>query len=79
MARMGIPASAGSLQCPDRPCGFVAIQDRHLNIHQHQIIITGAGGYDLLHCLGAVFRRLDPEAIFTQKLGMIMLPAIFSV
>ena len=50
-------------QCADLPGGGIAIHDRHLHIHQHQIIAARRGGAYFFHRYGTVFSWIDPEAI----------------
>ena len=55
-------------QCADLPGGGITVHDRHLHIHQHQIIAARCGSAYLFHRHGTVFRRIDPEAVLAQDL-----------
>ena len=54
---------SGIFQSADLPGGGIAVHDRHLHIHQHQIIAARHGGADLFHRHGTIFSRIDPEAV----------------
>ena len=61
------PGQSGVFQRADLPGGGIAIHDRHLNIHQHQIIAARRGGAYFFHRYGTVVSRIDPEAILPSN------------
>ena len=53
-------------QCPDQFCRLISVHDRHLNIHQNQVVISRFGKSKLFHRLLTVFRCFDLESFFLQ-------------
>ena len=56
------------VQRADLPGGGIAVHDRHLHIHQHQIIAARRCGAYLFHRHSTVFSRIDKEAVLPQDL-----------
>ena len=55
-------------QSTNRSCSLVAVHDRHLNIHQHHIIIPRCRSYKQLHCRLAILGRLNLQPLHFQQL-----------
>ncbi len=54
-------------QSADGARGLVAVHDRHLHVHEHQLEMVGAGCLQQIHCLLAVHGILHREALVFQK------------
>ena len=53
---------------PDLPCGLVAVQQRHLYIHEDQIVLPVLGFAHLLHSHRAIRRDLNGKAGLPEEL-----------
>ena len=55
------------LQRTDAAGGLVTVHNGHLNVHQYQIIGSGAGFGDFFHRLRTVFGGVQREAVFLEN------------
>lgn len=56
------------IQRTDLPCRFITIHDRHLDIHQDQVILARFCALHLLHCNGADIRHIHNKTDFLEDL-----------
>ena len=70
IGRHGDDRKAGvrPVRCPDRPCGLVAVHDRHPDIHQDSRIISRLRSLKLFHTELPVFGPVQKEPAVCEKL-----------